>query len=381
MVENDIDRALETANGHFESREYEKAFKAYADALGLLNKETRTSRNQKLWFDTYFGIVESLDKTSEWVKALQYAGTLISESKIQGKKRIEIRGRLIGSNILVQQGNWDEAKKRYQDAIKLVETSGSKEELAECYNGLAYIDWRKGDMRAAKAKAHKALDLVKDGGASMLLAKVTNLLGAINDGVGNADEAISYFKRTIEYYTELEPDGELARAHNNIGEVYKVMENYESAARHYEECTKVSKMVWSKRGELYGLSNLAECNAFLGHAKEARKQVAEVEKLLSTVKDKYIMAQIHHTKGLVAVAESDLNTAITEFSTSIEKLKRIGTPPYDVGISYFRLGKTYSNMGEKEKANDAFNKAKVHLQKAGAQQYLNKLKKQQEPED
>jgi tetratricopeptide (TPR) repeat protein len=375
MREKEITELMDKGKKAFNDFDFNGAYKEYKAALDILNHEAESSKKKKLWTQVYREIIQALDKGGKWLNALEYAGILISQLRIKGEKRLEIEARLMSCRILLNHGNWKEAKKRFQAVIELAEKSGSKEDVAECHYGLAYIEWRKGDMDAARFRNSKALRLLKGKPVSYLECKAIILNGSIEDTIGNTKGAIVHFEESIKKLKILGPTEDLARAYNNLGEAYKGIENFESAARQYEECVKVSEKVHTKRGALYGLSNTAECYAFLGKTKEARAITKKVERILKEAPEKYIMAQIHYIKGLVSVAEREPRTATKEYEVAIRELNKMGSPPYDLGIVYFRLGEVLMDLEQKDRADEAFHQARKYLKEADAKLYLEKLDK------
>lgn len=370
-----VQEQVELAKRAYEAYDFDGAYEAYKGALEILNRESSPLKEKKLWTEIYKGIIDALDKGGKWLRALEYAGILISEARNKGEKRLEVEARLMACRVLLNHGNWEEARKRYEAVLPLAEKSGAKADIAECNYGLAYIDWRKGDTNAARFKAKKCIELVGGASNSLLQSKALILLATIEEAVGKTPEAIELFKDAISKLRTMEPNEELARAYNNLGEAYKGIDDYHSAAEQYEECIIVARKVKSKRGELYGLANTAECYAFLGRIKEAKAQIREIEELLKEAKEKYIIAQVPHIRGLIAYAEKKYAAACDEYKTALQEFKKMGNPPYDVGISLFRYGEALYAMGERDKAQVLFEKAKRNFVEADAKLYLKRLKR------
>jgi len=373
MASQKVQDFIEEAKVHFSKHEYKKAYETNIKALELLKQETGAIQQKKQWAEIYLGIVESLDKMGDWLRALEYAGILISEARNKNNKKVEIKTRLLTCQVLLNKGNWDEAGKRYNTTLELAEKAGSDPNIAECYYGQAYIDWRKGDQRAARFKITKALDLLEGKQEYYLEARTRILLASIEDAEGNSEVAIENFTSAIEQLKKLEPSEDLARAHNNLGEVYKGIDEYETAAKQYEQCVKVAKKVKSVRGELYGLCNTAECYTFNGDTAKAKKLVKEIESILKRSKEKYILAQVPYIKGLIAHQEKEYERACDYYDKAVENLKKIGSPPYDVGIAYLRKGEALKAQSKPDRASDAFDRAERNFKKANAGLYLKKL--------
>lgn len=374
MIPIQIQKLMDEAKIAYSSFEFAKAFNAYEMALKELNKEAGQRMDRRVWAQIYKGMIDSLDMDGDWLKALEYAGILITEAKMKNEIKIEIETRLMTCKILLNHGSWEEARKRFDSTLKLAEQSGADMDIGQCIYGIAYIDWRKGDMQGAMFKTEKALSYIRGHGQKILEAKTIILKASIEDAMGNPEEAIKLFKEAIETLTGLEENEELARAYNNLGEVYKGIEDYTSASEQYEACVKVSRKVKSKRSELYGLSNAAECYAYIGRPDDARKMLTQVEKILKKTHERYIMAQIHYILGVIANVEKDYRSAVKEYEIAIDKMIKMGEPPYDMGLVFFRYGEALKALEDETEARQAFDRAESYFKKIDSKLYLKKLR-------
>ena len=224
-----------------------------------------------------------------------------------------------------------------------------------------------------REKVKKTIELLAIDGASILSCKAAILMATIEASGGNIPEAIALFRNAIESLNIFEPTEELARAHNNLGEIYKDTEDYASATEQYEKCVDISEQINNSRGYLYGLSNMAECYAFMDQVIEAKDTLKRVEDLLAETQEKYVMAHVPYIRGLILYSEKNYIGACKEFEIAIERLEIVGSLPYDTGIFWYRYGLAFKASEEKEMAWAAFEKAKKNFTKINAKLYLKKL--------
>jgi tetratricopeptide (TPR) repeat protein len=373
-----LDKAQElndSAKQAYENFDYDAAYQLYSEALNILRKQTSSNQADRLEVQTYNGIIDTLTREGKWVMALEYADALISEASNKGDKRLKIGAALTACSILLNHGNWIEAKRRYDATLEMAEKTGNNLAIAECFYGLAYVDCRNGDNKAARVKTKKALDILERVEPSLLQCKAIIECGSIADAIGDSPQAILYFRLAIEKLKKFPPNEELARAYNNMGEAYKNLEDYEAAAREYWNCVEAARQVKSKRAELYGLCNIAECYAFNGKTDDAKDIFNEVDELLRTTSEKFINTQLPFIRGLIGHGEKDYEDAVENYDLCIKRLKRIGELPYDLGITYYRKGLALEELGKGEIASEAFKEAKRYFEMADAKQYLRRLAK------
>ncbi len=368
----DLDEQIRLADEAYDDYDYPKAVTEYKRALDMIGEEATSHQQEKKRSDVFLRIVDSLDMDGKWLDALMYISSIVNLARIKNNTRLEIGAHLRAGRILAKRGKWEEAKKKYLDVFEVTKKKTSISANAECYYGLAYLAWRQGDMDTAKINVDKTLKLVEEYEKSKYLkGKSLILLATLVDNHGDTELAIKKFKEAIAVLEEINGLVELSRAYNNLGEVYKGLEDYPTATEQYEKCVDVSRQSNDKHTEIYGLTNAAECLAREDKIAEADKHIKEARELLAALDDPYASAATHFVQGLIASYKKDQKTTHKEYNTAIDTLENLEAP-YDLGIVLLEYGKALQAFGQKEEARKMYTKAKANFERTDAKQYLQK---------
>ncbi len=372
MSSPEVANHLRIADEAYKMYEYAKALEGYKSALGVITNQSISPLTEKLRAEILLRIVDTLDSNGEWLDALMYVETIVNTARNKKKPKVEIEANLRAGRILTKRSSWKEAKKRYLHTLELGKKCNSTSTIAECHYGLAYLEWRLGNMDTAKINVEKTLKMVeKDEKLHHLKGQSLILLATIWDNIGETELSIEKFKEAISVLEKVDDLKELARAYNNLGEVYKGLEDYHTARVQYEKCVAVTRRSNDKHTEAYGLTNASECLAREGKLAEAETDIKMAEELLAAIDDPYASAYTHYVRGVIAHKKRNQRDACREYETTIEALGNLEAT-YDVGMVCFEYAKALQSFGQKETARKMYKKAIINLRKADANLYLKK---------
>ena len=146
----------------------------------------------------------------------------------------------------------------------------------------------------------------------------------IKDDISNA---IEYQKKCIEAFSKIPEDGELhsVKAHNNLGELYRFIGDFEEAEKSYNRVLDVSKK-YNDLGQLIALENLSELNFDKGNlqkAKELNMQRLDVAKGFNHTYGVFVSLR---QKGFYLYQEGNYDEAIKAHQESLVYRKQHGDP-------------------------------------------------------
>jgi tetratricopeptide (TPR) repeat protein len=119
--------------------------------------------------------------------------------------------------ISFRRGNFGEAQQCYQSALSLVENTDSKEVIASVYNRLGGVAYNQGDWQAAVGYLRKSINLREAIGDVVGLASSSNNLGCLEVEMGMLGSALEDLTRNYELVTRLGQVEGVAVAYNNLG--------------------------------------------------------------------------------------------------------------------------------------------------------------------
>ena len=372
MSSPDIDEEIRLADEAYNNYDYSTAVAGYKRALDIVTRQADSYQRDKRRGEIFLQIVDALDMSGKWLDALMYVNMIVNIASLKKDIMTEIRAHLKAASILTKRGMWKEAKKRYLDILQVAKKQDKSSATADCYYGLAYVAWRLGDTDSAMINVKKTLNMVdNDENSQHLRGQSLILLATLTDNLGNTQLSINKFEEAIVVLEKVDDLVELARAYNNLGEVYKRLEDYHTATVQYKKCIVVARQSNDKHTEAYGLTNAAECLARENKLAEAERDIEKAGELLSSIQDPYASAATNLVRGIIAFNKKDQNTTHEEFKAAIDTLEKLEAP-YDLGIVSLEYGKALQALGQKEEAYKMYAKAKISFEKTDAKHYLQK---------
>jgi tetratricopeptide (TPR) repeat protein len=128
----------------------------------------------------------------------------------------------------------DLARAAAEFRLVLDDRSVSPRDLARAHTGLSLIARRVGNPAEGLDHAREALDALGDGVPGEA-AEANREAGMCVADLGREDEALSYWRRSLEFYLEVGDNGEAAKTARLIGEALEGRGDLEGAARIYRE--------------------------------------------------------------------------------------------------------------------------------------------------
>jgi tetratricopeptide (TPR) repeat protein len=371
MISERITDQLILGDEAFQRHDYETALAAFKKALNLLTREADSPTKEKAYGDTFLRIIDVLDLYGKWLDAIVYVDTISNIARSRNFTKLEIEANLRAGRVLVKRGMWEEARTRYRDVLAKAKQNDATSAIAECFYGLAMVCSRLGDLELAKNNAETALKMTEKVDKYNVKGQAMTLVATLDFEMGDTETAIQKFGDAISYLEEMDDSIELARAYNNLGEVYKSLEEYETAAKHYESCVSVAQCTNNRHTEAYGLINAAECLVKEGKVEQAESSISKAEELLENLDDPLGQSHTHFVRGVIASKKKDLTTTQTEFRAHISSLEK-QEATFDVGIASYEFACALKEFGENEDAIRMYKKAKLNFKRSNAKLYLEK---------
>jgi tetratricopeptide (TPR) repeat protein len=317
-----------------------------------------------------------MEQSGEWVDALMFLNTVTTLARRKKDPKLEIESELRAGRIFIKRTKWNDAVKRYKRILSMTGSSKSRPVIAECYYGLAVVEWRHGNLDEAKGNVNRAISYIIDGekDEAGIRSKALILLATIANNTGDTDKAIKTFKEAILVLEERDDLNELARAYNNLGETYKGIGDLPTAVEQYERCMDVAKRSNNKLTEAYGLINAAECLVRDNELDKAGMYVRRAEEILALMDEPYVFSYTHFIRALMAAARKERDTAQKEFELTIGSLEALDVP-YDVGITCYEYGQMLRRFGSYTEADVMYKRAIRNFSKVDAKAWLEKVKK------
>ncbi len=275
---------------------------------------------------------------SDMKNALSYFDEAIElGSKIDFKKGLADSYNAKG-RAYAQLGNLQEAILSFQEALKVYRDIGDKTGEANIQSNLGSIYYMLGNNSRALELHFESLKISEEVDNKLRIATSFNNIGTVyskNDNTIN--EALTYFKKSLEVFEDIEQESGMAIAAMNIGEVYFLEVNYDSAIYYHQ---KALELCDGTIDATFPLTQLGEINSELGDFQKAygyHRRSLEISKKLD--------AKYELTQSLIGLAKTQIKQK--NFEGAITSLEEAKVLALDIDAKN-ELVDVYQNLAESQ---------------------------------
>jgi len=311
-----VQTLIKNGEDHIREGRLEKATRALAEAIGILEERGDGRRDQLLLAET--------------LRLKAYCGS--------------------------RMGDYINAARDAKRAMDISKGLSDVEGEADALRRLGYLYWQKAEYSMALEFYNAAIE-------KAALCKADLLIGKIKIEIGNVYLHLKDFKMAERVYLdalELMKDGsdlkELARLYNNMGACYLNSERYLEAVDVLKQCAACGKKIGDLTIQGWAYFNIAEGLMKLGRPKDALKQLDKAMELLRRQRDRPGIAATHLNYGLAYAALGDWDKAKVHFNRTVKLEQAFGMPAI-VGEAFREIGKVYLKKGDTEIARKYLAKA------------------------
>ncbi len=227
------------------------------------------------------------------------------------------------------------------------EPSGS--DLAVVLNKLAYACLHS-DPRRAEDCALEACDLAEKQGYPVEQAKSFSTLGSINHQAGNYAEAISYSRKSMEIYSELEDKSGIASVLSVMARVYWSQGMVDKALEHYLESLRGKQECGTDEDEIALCHlNIGACYSGLNRLDLALSSYEYALSILEESGNRKKLAYIYNNIGSVYGRKEELDKAREYFQKALEIREDLGDKN-GIASTLANLGSLQEDLGDNESA-------------------------------
>jgi CHAT domain-containing protein/Tfp pilus assembly protein PilF len=262
-------RALAAMGEAYENaRQRQLAVQHYEKGLAL----SQELGDKRLTARIFNGLGQTHSFLSDYETGMSYflKARALSE-ELNDKEMLSVVLNSIASN-LTDKGSHAEALDYLHKSIKITEELGpnaDRRNLAGKFQNVAIIYRRQGDLDQALTYARRALALFEEVDDKFGVANLQNNIGVIFKLQGHHDQALEWFQKALQGYEALKATPGIARSLNNIGDMYRLQGRYDKAFENLQKAYQMREQVGDRMGMLLSLN-------YLGRVYEAQKKYDEV---------------------------------------------------------------------------------------------------------
>jgi tetratricopeptide (TPR) repeat protein len=222
------------------------------------------------------------------------------------------------ASILTRQGEYEQARRWCQAAIRELEREEDQAELAHAYSLLGTIQRDTGDTEGSLDHRIKSLELSEAVGDIPLQVEAHNNLAVAYYDLGKYDEAVHHYRTSSALSERVGNLNTLARAEINLGEIQIIWGAWDEA----EAAIQAALDIWERTGYVLGC---AYGSCVMGELEVYRNNPGPALEVLQTSEDLFhqlgakgflpkiyrLQAEAHHLKGDFEKAEALCQKALT----------------------------------------------------------------------
>ncbi|MBK9228297.1 MAG: tetratricopeptide repeat protein [Ignavibacteria bacterium] len=282
----------------------------------------------KLWLDIIEADHNNFIFSIEWSlsnenieKGAVIATALEQFWKIRGHYSTGIR---LYENILqLDQGNYEEAKKYYEESLVTRKEIGDKSGISITLHNLGILAFVKGDYEQAKKFNEDSLAIRKEIGDKHGISFSLQNLGHLALEKGYHEKAKKYFEESLCIRKEIGDKNGIAYFFNYLGNLANYRGDKELAKKYYEDSLKIFKEIGDKRGiadSHHSQGNLASEKGDFALAKNFFEEEMAIRKEIG---DKSGISELMIDFGRILAYQRDFELAVKLLSTSEKIIESI----------------------------------------------------------
>lgn len=252
--------------------------------------------------------------------------------------------------------NYDSALVFHNQALRLQQTLGNREEVATCYKNIGNVYMQMAKYDDALEYYNLSLDQRKLEDNQKAIASLYNSMSSAFVGLRKYTEALQYLNQAVEIQKGLGNKVEEAYSLNGIGNFYFHLKVYDKAQEYYTKSLEIRKGQSDKNNIAASLFNIATVHRDLGNVREALKYYNQALELRQQTDNKEAQALILNAIGGLYKNQKEYSKSIEMYEQALELNQKLGSKKA-IASSYERLGMIYKDSSVYQQSSDFYDKA------------------------
>jgi tetratricopeptide (TPR) repeat protein len=202
-----------------------------------------------------------LDLRGYWDHAMSYGEKIVEAAKLDGDEWIATLYQAHIANVLLDRGEYDLARRAYQDALDLSRKREDENNVSRYLNQVANVAVAQEDFEGAERLLNESLQLAKRRDDRNVAAIVLTNLAACAAGQNDLQRAQRVSDEGLELAREFSDPSVIAASLNLAGSIRRRQGNDEEARKFFEESLSIRKKLGDQSGiaiTTHQLASLAE---------------------------------------------------------------------------------------------------------------------------
>jgi tetratricopeptide (TPR) repeat protein len=168
-------------------------------------------------------------------------------------------------------GDYDEARRLYQQSLEIAQELGDKSGVSKSLNQLGMLAYLTGDYAEARQLYQQSLEIAQELGDKSGVSKSLHRLGILAKYTGDYSEARQLYQQSLEIAQELGDKSGVSKSLHNLGILAQDTGDYAEARKLYQQSLDIKQELGNKRGVSGSLHQLGILAQYTGDYAEARQ--------------------------------------------------------------------------------------------------------------
>ncbi|MCX4094506.1 tetratricopeptide repeat protein [Nocardia sp. alder85J] len=239
--------------------------------------------------------------------------------------------------ILAQlRGDYDEAERRYQQVLTIFEELGNRAGTATSYHQLGILAQDRGDYAEAERRYQQSLTIKEELGDRAGTATSYGQLGILAQARGDYDEAERRYQQSLTLFEELGDRAGIAGSYHQLGMLAQLRGDYTEAERRYQQSLTIKEELGDRAGIASSYHQLGMLAQLRGDYTEAERRYQQSLTILQELGDRAGTATSYSAQGTLAAERDQLADAIPLHIQALLLRTQVGTPQVAIDLNALR---------------------------------------------
>ncbi|MFQ5452938.1 MAG: tetratricopeptide repeat protein [Candidatus Zixiibacteriota bacterium] len=257
----------------------------------------------------------------------------------------------------------------YETAANLFMYAGKINDARQCANQAVKLFTKDNNFQQALQILNKIINYGKITDSEFLIRQLIMIRGDILKDIGEADAAYISYQKIIKLYKNHTPDRLLAETYKDLGDLYKIKQNFDEGIKALNDALKIYKKINDELEISHTLNNIGNIYWIIGDYKSALKhyrQALTIQKHLSAKKD---FASTLNNMGAIYSISGRHSRGINLLTLALKLKKELGDLS-EIARTLNNLGYTYYLTGNHKKALSCIKESLEINRKTGRQKEI-----------
>jgi tetratricopeptide (TPR) repeat protein len=273
---------LSDLSAEYWDRDLDSAFSMAEDALHLSERLAYSSGVGKAY--NSMGVVRWYQ--GNYTEAQRYLELALKAQEATGHKNEMKAGYHNLGLVYDEQGDYPRALEYYLKAMKLSETAGDEAGIMDELSVIAIIHLSQHQNDTALKELERVLRVRERTAEPWGLSETYSNLGNVHDELGHEQEAEQWYDKALALREKIDDQQGLAISYNNLGNLYAGQHQYDKALAHFEKAMAINERLGYRKSVCAVLLSMANVYDQLGDrskALQSGKRALEVAEQVKTL--------------------------------------------------------------------------------------------------